>query len=31
MAATEIARLISSIPLADRAEHTVFYDIVSGD
>ena len=29
VAATEIARLISSIPLNDRAEHTVFYEIIS--
>ena len=28
VAATEIARLISSIPLKDRAEHTVFYEII---
>jgi len=31
IAAVEIARLISAIPLKDRAEHTVFYEIVSSE
>jgi hypothetical protein len=31
IAATEIARLISAIPPKDRAEHTVFYEVVSAD
>ncbi|MDY6791625.1 MAG: DUF4384 domain-containing protein [Thermodesulfobacteriota bacterium] len=31
LAAVEIARLISAIPLKDRAEHTVFYEIVSSE
>jgi hypothetical protein len=31
IAAVEIARLVSAIPLKDRAEHTVFYEIVSSD
>jgi hypothetical protein len=31
MAATEIARLIASIPPKDRAEHTVFYEVVSAE
>lgn len=30
-AVTEIARLVSAIPLRERAEHTVFYDIVSSN
>jgi hypothetical protein len=29
VAATQIARIISAIPLKDRAEHTVFYEVVS--
>jgi hypothetical protein len=31
LAATEIARMVSSIPFKDRAEHTVFYEIVSSN
>ena len=31
IAAVEIARLVSAIPLKDRAEHTVFYEIVSSE
>ena len=31
IAAIEIARLVSAIPLKDRAEHTVFYEIVSSE
>ena len=31
LAAVEIARLVSAIPLKDRAEQTVFYDIVSSE
>lgn len=30
-AVTEIARLVTAIPLRERAEHTVFYDIVSSN
>ncbi|MGD2270728.1 MAG: DUF4384 domain-containing protein [Desulfobacterales bacterium] len=29
VAATQIARIISAIPLKDRAEHTVFYEVIS--
>ena len=31
LAAVEIARLISAIPLKDRAEQTVFYEILSSE
>jgi len=31
LAAVEIARMVSAIPLKDRAEHTVFYEIVSSE
>ena len=31
IAATQIARLISAIPLKDRAEHTIFYEVVSSN
>ncbi len=30
-AVTEIARLVTAIPLRERAEHTVFYDIISSN